>query len=87
MDTLISKNNTWMKLARIDRAKSMTKLLNLVDGLVFDHLIQRIDDDNYHTKDHSGSSFKTKDIDFIIKRENICKRFRFRTKMYANSND
>lgn len=70
MDRLISKRNTWMKLERWDRAKSMTKLLNLVDDLLFDNLIQRIDN-NGNTNLHRTNQI-AENIDFIFKRENIC---------------
>lgn len=75
VDRLVSKSNTWMKLNASDRAKSMTKLLNLLDDLLFDNLIQRID--NYQVDPHptTSSSSLSRDVDFQIQKENICKHF------------
>lgn len=53
----------------------MTKLLNLLDDLLFDNLIQRID--NYQVDPHptTSSSSLPRDVDFQIQKENICKHF------------
>lgn len=51
----------------------MTKLLNLIDDLIFDNLVQRIDNYLDESKKIIIVDRNQHVVDFAIDRENICK--------------
>lgn len=51
----------------------MTKLLNLIDDLIFDNLVQRIDNYLDESKKIIIVDRNRHVVDFAIDRENICK--------------
>lgn len=73
VNTLISKTSGWRSLPSEERAKSMTKLLNLVDDLIFDNLVQRIDNYLDESKKIVLVDRNQQVVDFAMDRENICK--------------